>query len=175
MKTVYRGRIHTIKEHPVRQPDGTVVQFEYVYRLGTLVVLPVDDRGRLSLTRERRYPTRQWQWFLPLGRVERGVAPKTAAQRELQEEVGLGARRLRLFYHKERSAKMVWPIHAYLAQDLYPKRRRGDPDEEIIPRPMPLRDAFVIARSARMQDTLLSLLIMTLWYERKKWLGKGAS
>lgn len=168
---VYRGKVFTVREYPVRMPDGSTATFEQVERVGTVVVLPIDDRGRLWMTREKRHSYRGWQWFLPVGRVERGINPRAAARKELKEEIGKGCRSLRLFYRKERTGRILWPLYAYIAQGLSDREKTGgEPDEQIVSRPMPLKKAFALARSTQIKDSMLSLLIMTLWYERAKWL-----
>ncbi len=53
-------------------------------------------RGRVLLVR-RGHPPLLHEWSLPGGRIEAGESPATAAIRELAEETGLAALRLRWF------------------------------------------------------------------------------
>ncbi|HQX25563.1 MAG TPA: NUDIX domain-containing protein, partial [Pseudomonadota bacterium] len=69
---------------------------------------------------------------LPKGRLERGEDLLEGANRELKEEVGYGARRLRIVGKLSLAPTyMSHQTHVILAQDLYPERLMGDEPEEL--------------------------------------------
>ena len=89
------------------------------------------DRDKVLLIQRARKPY-FGMWSLPGGRLEPGETPEQAAERELKEEAGYGARKLTVL----RSISLVptymsnqtWLV---LAQDLYPERLEGDEPEEL--------------------------------------------
>lgn len=54
-----------------------------------VVIFAVDDRDRVVLVRQYRYPVGRFVYELPAGLVEPGEDPRQAAVRELFEETGL--------------------------------------------------------------------------------------
>lgn len=54
-----------------------------------VVIFAVDDRDRVVLVRQYRYPVGRFVYELPAGLVESGEDPRQAAVRELFEETGL--------------------------------------------------------------------------------------
>jgi ADP-ribose diphosphatase len=78
---------------------------------------------------------------LPKGRLEEGESIIEAAQREMKEEIGYGARNLieltRLSLAPGYMTHITWIV---LARDLYPEKLEGDEPEELEVVPWPLAD-----------------------------------
>jgi ADP-ribose diphosphatase len=69
---------------------------------------------------------------LPKGRLERGEDVLEGANRELKEEVGVGARRLSILRTLSLAPTyMAHVTHVVLAEDLYPEKLEGDEPEEL--------------------------------------------
>lgn len=94
-KTFYEGRVVTLKVDRVVEPGGVTVEREVVCHPGSVVVLPRLPDGRVVLVRQFRYATRHWLWELVAGGIESGETLREAARRELIEETGYRARKLR--------------------------------------------------------------------------------
>ncbi|HFD92349.1 MAG TPA: NUDIX domain-containing protein, partial [Gammaproteobacteria bacterium] len=74
----------------------------------------------------------RYELALPKGRIEPDETPVDAANRELKEEVGYGARRLEHFTSVTIAPGYISHVtHIVLAQDLYEQREEGDEPEEI--------------------------------------------
>jgi ADP-ribose pyrophosphatase len=56
---------------------------------GSVVLLPMQDEGRIVLIRQYRYALDRWIWELPAGSLDAGEDPAAAAARECEEEIGL--------------------------------------------------------------------------------------
>ncbi len=56
---------------------------------GSVVLVPMDDDGRVLLVRRYRHAAGRFLWELPAGSLEVGEDPDEAARRECQEELGL--------------------------------------------------------------------------------------
>jgi ADP-ribose diphosphatase len=99
---------------------------------GAVIVVPLLDDDTVLLIREYAAGLHSYELGLPKGRVERGEDVLEGANRELKEEVGYGARRLRLVSRLSLAPTyMSHQTQIVLAQDLYPERLEGDEPEEL--------------------------------------------
>lgn len=90
-RTVFEGKILTLKQDQVRLPDGNTAQREYVLHQGAAMVVPLFEDFSLLLERQFRFPLANHFLELPAGKVDRGETPLAAARRELFEETGYTA------------------------------------------------------------------------------------
>lgn len=88
-KTIYQGKIVTVRVDEVRLPNGATAAREVVEHPGGVCVLALMPDGRVPLVRQYRYPLGREFLELPAGKLEYGEEPRLAAERELGEEVGL--------------------------------------------------------------------------------------
>lgn len=91
----YAGTIVDIRADEVRYPDGHVGRREVVEHPGGAVVVPILPDGRVLLIRQYRHPVKSYILELPAGKLEKDEPPETCAMRELEEETGYTATRLR--------------------------------------------------------------------------------
>jgi len=103
---------------------------------GAVVVVPLIDDATVLLVREYAAGVHRYELGLVKGRMDAGETVLEAANRELKEEAGYGARAL----HAIRTLSlaptyMSHQTHLVLARDLYPERLPGDEPEplEVIP------------------------------------------
>src|SRR3954454_18485768 len=91
-RTVYEGRIVTLRIERFRFPDGEEVEREVVRHQGAVGVLVHDDSD-LFLVRQPREAIGDPDFLeIPAGRLDvEGESPLEAAQRELAEEIGKAA------------------------------------------------------------------------------------
>lgn len=125
------------------------------------MVLPFVDAQRILLIRNRRYAISEILVELPAGTLEKGEAPMNCAGRELLEETGYLAQRLRPLVHFYTSPGILTErMYAFTAHDL----RRGtaalEEGEEIEVVPTTLDDAIGMIRDGQIQDgkTIATLL-----------------
>jgi ADP-ribose pyrophosphatase len=85
----FKGRIFTVTVDRVTIPNGRTVTLEMVRHPGSVVLIPMQDDGRVVLIRQYRYALDRWIWELPAGSLDRGEDPAAAAARECEEEIGL--------------------------------------------------------------------------------------
>jgi len=170
MKTIssielLRTSIFWVTQDRALDPDGFEIQRAIVQHGGSAVVMPVDDRKRILLVRQYRLPTRQSLWETPAGRVDPGETPAQAARRELAEETGYRARKMR---------KLVafWPspgflaekMTIYLATELTAGKATPMEDERIETRWFTSRALDEQIRSGRITDA--KTLIAFLYWKR---------
>lgn len=89
IKTIYEGRIFKVQIETLRLPAGGELKAEIVRHPGSVVIVPVTDRGEIILVRQYRPAIGRSAWELPAGSLEPGEDPQAAAVRECHEEIGL--------------------------------------------------------------------------------------
>lgn len=169
-RVVFRGRFCVIEHRTVTYPSGTKKIFEHIRRIPSVSVLPIDRRGRLLLIREYREALRRWILTVPSGRVDKEQSPRAAAQRELREETGLRARRLRLVMKSSPKGFLHWPWYVYLAEDLVSDPLPQDEGEDITVVPTSLKKAYAMALDGTITYEFIALAIIRLYHQRKQWL-----
>jgi ADP-ribose pyrophosphatase len=92
---VYRGRRIVVLRDRVRYPDGVERAYDVVRHPGAVTIVPVDREGNILLIEQYRYAVGETILELPAGTLEPGEAPEVCAIRELREEVGVTADRLK--------------------------------------------------------------------------------
>ena len=108
---------------------------------GSVMVAALPDPQTILLVREYACGMHRYEIGLPKGLMDPGETPEQAADRELKEEAGFGARKLTLLRPLALSpAYMEFTTHLVLAEDLYPERLPGDEPEEIDVVPWKLAD-----------------------------------
>jgi ADP-ribose diphosphatase len=100
--------------------------------LGAVIVVPMLDADTVLLVREYAAGVHRYELGLVKGRIDAGETPLEAANRELQEEAGYGARELQVLRSISLApGYMSHQTHLVLARDLYPQRLPGDEPEEL--------------------------------------------
>ena len=111
-------------------------------------MVPVSDDGNVFLIREYAAGFHELQLSLVKGAAEGDESLEETANRELKEEIGMGARQLQ-FIKKLNLAPghMGFTINVLLARDLYAERLPGDEPEppEIVPWPVAKLDELIIS------------------------------
>lgn len=100
-------------------------------RRSSVMVLPI-HQGNLIFVREYAVGSERYELTFPKGIVDAGEAPIESANRELQEEIGFGAKNiepLRSLYSGP--SHMFGLMHIFVAQDLYPSQLEGDEPEPL--------------------------------------------
>ena len=97
---------------------------------GAVVVVPMLDDDTVLLVREYAAGMHRYELGLVKGRIDAGETPLQAADRELKEEAGYGARSLLALRELTLAPTyMSHAAHLVIARDLYPERLPGDEPE----------------------------------------------
>ncbi len=89
IRRVFDGRVFSVAIESITLPRGDRLEAEIIRHPGSVVLIPVTDRGEIVLVRQYRPAIGRWAWELPAGSLKRGEAPGSAAIRECHEETGL--------------------------------------------------------------------------------------
>lgn len=100
--------------------------------VGAVIMVPMLDNDTVLLVREYGGGVGRYELGLPKGRLDPGETAEQGANRELKEEIGYGARRMKILHSLSLSpAYMTHMAHVVLAQELYPEKLVGDEPEEL--------------------------------------------
>ena len=131
-ETVYLGKAFDVRRDQVLLPDGKQTSFDVVVHPGAVTLIPVDSAGRILFVRQFRYAVGEELLELPAGTLDEGEEPQTCAHREIREETGMSAGKLKkigeFFLVPGYSTEFMY---IYLATDLTPDPLPGDEDEFI--------------------------------------------
>lgn len=164
-RRVHRGMAVDFWSDRIRLPSGKTAVREYLGHPGAVAVVAVAGGKKsdpeLLFVRQYRYPVKEVTLEIPAGKLNPGESPLPCVQRELEEETGFRARRVRKrlsFWPTPAFANEV--IHIYEARDLVPGRFSPDDDEFIQPVRLSLSRALRLIETGRIKDskTLIALL-----------------
>lgn len=131
---VASSRLFTVESMELRFSNGVERTYERLVPGGTGAVMMVamKDAETVLLIREYGGGVEDYTLTLPKGAVDLGETMVEAANRELQEEVGFGARKITFLKNMSLSPSyMKSGIDILLAEDLYESRLEGDEPEPL--------------------------------------------
>lgn len=152
-ETVYEGPVFGVRRDRVREPGGVEAIRDVVTHPGSVVVLPVFPDQRLVLIRQYRHSARQFLWELVAGRKDPGETYPHAAHRELLEETGYAARRMRKILDVFPTPGFVEErMLIFVAEGLTAGPSHQEADERIATRILPLREVLGWIRDGKIHD-----------------------
>ncbi|WP_101776373.1 ADP compounds hydrolase NudE [Pasteurella oralis] len=96
-----------------------------------VMVLPI-EQDTLLMVREYAVGTERYELGFPKGLMDPNETPEQSANRELKEEIGLGAKQLiHLRTVNTSPSHMNNPMHIFVAYDFYPCKLEGDEPEPL--------------------------------------------
>ena len=150
---IYPGRAFTIRRDHLRMPDGHETKFDIVEHGGSVIILPVDDQGNLLFVRQYRHAAGLDLLELPAGTLDKGEDPKACAQREIREETGMAAGKVKHlggFYLAPGYSTEY--MYVYLATNLHSAPLEADADEYLTLERIPIPEALEMASSGQLPD-----------------------
>jgi ADP-ribose pyrophosphatase len=152
-ETKFIGRAFSVRQDEIRLPNGATTCLDIVEHSGAVTILPVDSDGLIWFVRQYRHAAGIEILEIPAGGLETGETPEMCAQREIQEEIGMGARKLQkiggFFLAPGYSTEF---IHIYLAMDLYPSSLPRDNDEFLNVEKISIPTALDHAHNGQIRD-----------------------
>ena len=157
MAIVYKSRVFSVEEMRRRFPNGQEHDVVVVRHAPSVVLIPMEDDGRVVLIRQYRAPVDRELWEFPAGRVDEGEAAEAAARRECEEEIGrVPARveRLGAFYPTPGycDEQLIFFRVSDLRQPPPDSPHHPDEDEDIAPRSVTVADARAMLQRGEIVD-----------------------
>jgi ADP-ribose diphosphatase len=135
-KIVAQSRLFKIEAQDIEFRNGATRQYERLMRgsssNGAVLIVPLIDNETVLLIREYSAGVERYELGLAKGKIDRGETAIQAANRELKEEVGFGARKIeQISSFSIAPSYMEHMTEIILVQDLYPEKLPGDEPEEL--------------------------------------------
>jgi ADP-ribose diphosphatase len=164
VRQLARTRFFRIEEIDLRFGNGVERTYERMPGVGTpaVMVVPVTDSGEVLLIREYCAGFHEMQLTLVKGAAERDESLEDAANRELREEAGVGARELRFLKRLNLApGHMGFTINVLLARGLYPDPLPADEPEppEVVPWPIARLDELIHGEDFREARAIAALCL----------------
>lgn len=165
VETLHRNPYFGVLRQRVRLPDGSdTTYFSLDFQQPAVGVVAVHE-GRVLLLRQYRFIVDEFVWAIPSGGVHQGETPRAAAARELREETGYKAarlRRLQSFYASYGCSNQVFDI--YLAEGLTRVADAFDRNEVIAVRWFTLKSLKSLVTKGKVVDGLSLAPLLLLLY-----------
>lgn len=134
--TIATSRLFRIESLEIEFSNGELRNYERLARgnsgSGAVLIVPMLDAETVLLIREYSAGVHRYELGLPKGKTDAGESFLDAANRELKEEVGFGARSLHhLSTFSIAPSYLEHVTEIVLAQDLYAEKLEGDEPEEL--------------------------------------------
>jgi ADP-ribose pyrophosphatase len=152
-KKIYKGRIISVKLDTVKLSNGVISKREIVEHPGAVAVIALTQDNKIILIRQFRKSAEQVMTEIPAGLVHKGERDIDGAKRELLEETGYKAKKLKKVFAGFSSPGFCTEIISfYLATGLTKAEQNCDEDEMIDVYFYPLKDALKMVMSGKIKD-----------------------
>lgn len=153
--------------------NGERRQYERLARgssTGAVLVVPMLDPETVLLVREYAAGLHRYELGLPKGKIDPGEDNLSAANRELKEEVGYGAKQLHHLHTVSMApAYLEHTIDIILAETLYPEKLLGDEPEELEVVPWSIHEIDRLMSSGECSEARsIAALYLTATYLRNR-------
>ncbi len=166
---IAKSRLFKIEALKLQFSNQVICDYERLYSThspGSVMIAPLMDTETVLLVREYCAGVDRYELGLPKGRVESGETIFQAANRELQEEAGYGAKNLKYIAPLTLApAYMSHSIDVLIAWDLYEQRLQGDEPEQLEVVPWPLSNIQSLINSGECTEArTIAALYLTMEY-----------
>ena len=153
LKNHFKGRVIEVNVERVQLPNGSVADLEIIHHPGGATVVAVNERREICLLRQFRHAASGWLWELPAGKIDNREPPLETAQRELEEEGGVVARRWESLGDIVSSPGVFTEvIHLFLATDLEQATATPEEHEVLEIHWKPLDEVLRMATNGELRD-----------------------
>jgi len=170
--TIATTRIFHIESLDIQFSNGEIRNYERLARKtngGAVLIVPMIDNETVLLIKEYSAGVHRYEIGLPKGKVDPDETFLDAANRELKEEIGFGARKLHhLSTFSLAPSYLEHTTEIIIAQDLYLDKLTGDEPEELEVIPWKINKINeLVANEICTEARSIAALFMTLEYLKK--------
>ena len=153
-KRIFDGKIMNVRCDEVRTPSGHIATREVVEHKPAVGMLVLTNRQSVLLVKQYRYAVHEETLEVCAGLIEPGEDPAQAAEREMQEELNVKAKKLHRigeFYASPGFCTELFTL--YLASELEESSLPQDEDENVSVYEINLRDIPAMIREGKIRDS----------------------
>ena len=161
-KSLFTNPLFNVEEVQIEMPNKKQHRYQMVNHADSVTILPVDEKGQIWFVSQYRVGANADLLELPAGVIEKNETPLACAEREVQEEIGMAARKIQplgSFYLAPGYCNEV--NHAFIARELFSSPLAQDEVEFININKLPIEQAYQMAQAGKIQDakSLAALLL----------------
>ena len=158
----YQGHAFDVAKVHISLPDGRERYYDLVEHGDSVTIIPVDAQGGIYFVSQHRIGSENKLLELPAGVLEKGETPLQCAEREIREEIGMAAKKIKQlgsFYLAPGYTDEYMTI--FLATGLYEAPLPPDDDEFLSIEVISMTEVFRKAYAGELHDgkTLAALLL----------------
>jgi ADP-ribose pyrophosphatase len=167
----FRNKKFYIKVEDVKLPSGKTIRFANLIKQPGTNIIPLLDNDTVLLALQYRTAIKKWIYQLAGGRIEGRETPLQNARKELEEELGYRAGKMKLIA-KVYTAPHISNDYQYIfiATDLRRTRQHLEQGEWIKIRRIKIKDAIRMVQTGRITDstTVAGLLMLEKLLAKRK-------
>lgn len=159
---IFEGKIIKVDVLKVELPDGKEATREVVSHPGASAVIPISSQGEVYMVTQYRKPIEKVSLEIPAGKLDPGEDPKACALRELKEETGLEAGKIKHVISVHSTPGFCNEVlHIYAATELKEGQSCADDDEFISAEKLPIKKLVGMVLDHQITDakTVIGILI----------------
>jgi len=162
-RLVYDNPWIGVTEHQIRKPRGGEGIYGVVHFKNRAVGVVPYERGQIWLVGQWRFPLSRYSWEIPEGGAPFAENVEACARRELEEEAGLVAGRLRPLLTMHLSNSVSDEVaHVFVATELTRGLAAPEDTEELALRKLPLEEAYREVLAGEITDSISVAAIFRL-------------
>ena len=162
---VYKGDFLDVRQDEVLLPNGETAAREWINHPGAVVIVPILPNGEIALIKQFRYAAGSEFIELPAGKLDAGEDPEECALRELEEEIGYRANKIKFLANIHPAIGFTNEIMGvFLAENLEKTEHNRDKDEFLELVPTTLTEALNLVWENKITD--VKSIIGLLWLQK---------
>ena len=162
---VYKGHFLDVRRDEVLLPNGKTGAREWINHPGAVVIIPILPDGEIALIKQFRYAAGSEFIELPAGKLDSGEDPEECALRELEEEIGYRANKIKFLANIHPAIGFTNEIMGvFLAENLEKTEHNRDKDEFLEIVPTTLTEALNLVWENKITD--VKSIIGLLWLQK---------
>jgi 8-oxo-dGTP pyrophosphatase MutT (NUDIX family) len=153
-KPIYDNAWIHVRQDDVINPSGNagiygVVSFKNI----AIGIIPIDAEGNTWLVGQYRYPLHEYSWEIPMGGGKKELPILESAQRELQEETGLTAKKWTQILKIHTSNSVTDEVgYVFVAEDLTQGETAFEETEDLQIKKIPFKEVVKMVMNGEITD-----------------------
>jgi len=165
-KRIFKGRLLGLRDDTVELPNGKISKREVVEHPGAVTIVAVTKDKELVLVRQFRQAAGQIVLEIPAGVPKKNEKGEDTARRELEEETGFQAKKIRKIWEGYASPGYSDElIQFYLAEDMTQVKPHPDEDEFVEVDIVDVEALVDMLKNGKINDnkTMIGIMIADLY------------
>ncbi len=169
-KIIFKNNWMKVRRTWLKFPKSKVVKWDDIIGHDAVVIIPIDKKNNVYLSKEWRSAFRREILHVPIGHAEGNIEKRRLKQvrNELREEVGLDTRKIEKLAEVSISLRDKTIFHIYLARNLFQHYKNPDKNEYINVVRMPFKKAYRMFMRRKIISSESNLLAFLLAKEKLK-------